>query len=76
MGAVRLHPIDDVLRAQTVRVARRLMQHRVGNDDIHIDIQQVVEQLRDRQRNQRPRINDKEFKVTRHVSETSMRGRV
>jgi hypothetical protein len=43
--AARFRPVDDVLRSEPRGVVRRLVENRVGNDDVGVDEEQVVERL-------------------------------
>src|SRR5271155_801175 len=74
--AMRLHPFDDVLSAQTSRVVSGFVEHCVRNDDIDIHIQQIVERLRRSECDQRSGIDYEELEITRHSLGTSIHERV
>lgn len=46
--AMRFHPIEDILCAQTGCIERCFMQNSIRNDDIGGDVEQIVEHIRGR----------------------------
>src|SRR5208337_602002 len=72
---VSLHPFEDVLRAELCGIVRGLVEHRIGNHDVGLDVEEIIEGVGYCESDQRAGVDDEKLDPTAHAPGTATCGR-